>query len=176
MFRKGFTLIELIVVIAIIAILAAVVAPSAFKSVEKAKIAGTAGDWKSVKTGSMAYFSDVGDWPANCSGSAACQATGFFNNTGVAGWDGPYLDKWPNGRWGAGTVSWTTTTSDSTYGPGTVGARWITVTNVSSSDAANKVDLTLDGGTAANYTSGQCRWSNTTNNMTIIISRDGQIN
>jgi len=174
MFRKGFTLIELIVVIAIIAILAAVVAPSAFKSVEKAKIAGTVGDWKSVKTGAAAYFSDVGIWPVNCSGSADCQTKGFFNNTGVAGWDGPYLDKWPNGRWGGGLVSWYATDTDTTFGPGSTGARWITVTNVTSQNAANKVDLALDGGTSANLTSGQCRWAS--NNITIILSRDGQIN
>jgi len=171
MFKRGFTLIELIVVIAIIAVLAAIVAPSAFKTVEKAKVSGTVGDWKSIKTAAMAYYSDAGQWPANCSGSG-CVSNDFFNNSSaVTGWDGPYLDKWPNGRWGSGTVGWNASTSSSNFGASNAGERWVTITGVSA-DSANKIDTAIDG--TNNTTSGSGRYSGT--NMTILISRDGPVN
>ncbi|MCF7873830.1 MAG: prepilin-type N-terminal cleavage/methylation domain-containing protein, partial [Candidatus Omnitrophica bacterium] len=50
MFKRSFTLIELIVVIAIIAILAAIIAPNAFQAIEKAKIIEAIGDFKTLKT------------------------------------------------------------------------------------------------------------------------------
>lgn len=169
MFKRGFTLIELIVVIAIIAVLAAIVAPSAFKSVEKAKVSGTVGDWKSIKTASMSYYSDVGSWPGNCSNSTNCSVGAFFNST-ASGWDGPYLDKWPNGRWGGGDVSWNTSTSNNVFGPA-AGERWIEITNVPP-DSQNKTDTAIDG--SIGLGTGSCRGSGTT--LQILISRDGAVN
>jgi len=56
--KKGFTLIELIVVIAIIGLLAAVIAPNVFRAIEKGKAASTEADYRSIKTGALAYFAD----------------------------------------------------------------------------------------------------------------------
>mgnify|MGYP005628133427 CR=1 FL=1 len=89
--ERGFTLIELIVVIAIIAILAAIIAPNAFRAIEKAKITRTAADLKAIKTAVLSYYADTGMWP-NChyiTSTASC----LLSNPGVAGWNGPYLER-----------------------------------------------------------------------------------
>jgi general secretion pathway protein G len=101
--KKGFTLIELIVVIAIIAVLAAVVAPNAFKAIDKSRMAGIVADYNAVKTAVMAYYGDVNDWPATFTPNAqgvVVTAAGLTATDNRAGWDGPYLEKWPNARWG----------------------------------------------------------------------------
>jgi general secretion pathway protein G len=114
---KGFTLIELIVVIAIIAVLAAIIAPNAFKAIEKAKTAKLTGDMKALKTATLAYYSDMGFWPADVcpdddpgftkqqaynvrsGGAPGCLNTAQYppnwQNILQQNWDGPYLDKWP---------------------------------------------------------------------------------
>ena len=89
--RKSFTLVELIVVIAIIAILAAIIAPNAFRAIEKAKIARTAEDLKTIKKAVLSYYADTGTWP-NCHyirDTSSC----LLSDPGVAGWNGPYLEK-----------------------------------------------------------------------------------
>lgn len=105
--RKGFTLIELIVVIAIIAILAAIIAPNAFRAIEKAKIVATVVSFKAVKGAAQAYYVDVGTWPYE--GASAgwppppwliSTGLGFITDDGASGWEGPYLEAWPNTDWG----------------------------------------------------------------------------
>ncbi|MDD5668714.1 MAG: prepilin-type N-terminal cleavage/methylation domain-containing protein [Candidatus Omnitrophica bacterium] len=94
---KGFTLIELIVVIAIIGVLAAIIAPNAFKVIEKAKIARVVSDLKAIKSAAMGYYSDTGRFPPNDDAyGAGLRGVDFVRNySGVAAWDGPYLEKWP---------------------------------------------------------------------------------
>ena len=90
--KKGFTLVELLVVIAIIAILAAVVAPNAFKAIEKSKITAIEADYRTLKTATLMYFSDVGTWPVN-----GADEVGFVQDnetTPIVGWNGPYVDVW----------------------------------------------------------------------------------
>lgn len=172
---KGFTLIELIVVIAIIAILAAIVAPNAFKAVEKAKISGAVEDYRSIKTAAMAYYADVGSWPVNCTGSA-CSAHPLINDTTaspILGWDGPYLEKWPQqAKWG-GNYSWRTETG-STFGTSNAGERYVIITNVPRA-AALKIDQQLDG--SNNTTSGAVQYTaaDTVAALNILVSRDGPI-
>jgi len=107
MYKKGFTLIELIVVIAIIAILASIVAPNAFRAVEKAKIARATGDMKNIKTAALGYNIDTGSWPLlGLGGAVRASGHGFIDNDDgsgnlVPGWDGPYLEKWYVNPWGA---------------------------------------------------------------------------
>jgi general secretion pathway protein G len=116
--HSGFTLIELIVVIAIIAVLAAIIAPSAFKAIEKSKISACVSDMKAIKTAALSFYADTGTFPctkaggwgqdpgftkaitpANCWANEGGCAAGCTN---VAGWDGPYLEKWKRSPWGAG--------------------------------------------------------------------------
>jgi prepilin-type N-terminal cleavage/methylation domain-containing protein len=112
MTRKAFTLIELIVVIAIIAVLASVIAPSAFRSIEKAKISRATVDMKAIKTAAMAFYSDTGAWPlrgidddSRSSGKGFVTDDDGYGNP-VPGWDGPYLQKWSVNPWGAAGSSW----------------------------------------------------------------------
>jgi len=90
MFKKSFTLIELIVVIAIIAILAAIIAPNAFRAIQKARVARMAADLKTVKTAALMYRTDTGQWPG---GYIENNAHPLLSDPGLPGWDGPYMDK-----------------------------------------------------------------------------------
>ena len=100
--KRAFTLIELIVVIAIIAILAAIIAPNAFRAIEKAKIAKVEGDLKAIKTAALAYYADTGRFPPDDDiyihqGFHPGRGIDFLKNmAGISGWDGPYLERWPN--------------------------------------------------------------------------------
>jgi len=107
--RKSFTLIELVVVVAIIAILSAVIAPNAFKAIEKAKIASTARTLKIVKKAAIICYADTGSWGKEGEmivwdgprGGTKWKDSHFFTDSGLAGWDGPYLDKAPKKNpWG----------------------------------------------------------------------------
>ena len=113
--KKSFTLIELIVVIAIIAILAAIIAPNAFKTIEKARVAKTITDMKTIKSALQAYYADTGKFPdpfyleqpgyghqnendATCSNSYNFDSPPLMVNEDAAGnpvfgWDGPYLER-----------------------------------------------------------------------------------
>ncbi len=95
--KCSFTLIELIVVIAIIAILAAIIAPNAFKAIEKAKMSEAVGDFKSYKTALYSLYSDTGQWGlAPGAGQRYVrldQYNALIRDTGLAGWDGPYVEK-----------------------------------------------------------------------------------
>lgn len=124
--KKAFTLIELIVVIAIIAILSAIITPNAFRAIEKAKISSCVNSIRSIQSAAYAFYADTGvlpcskagGWgedpgfiepvtPSNCWSNEGGCAAGCVN---VYGWDGPYLDKWPQSSpWhlgGGGEYNW----------------------------------------------------------------------
>ena len=170
--RKGFTLIELIVVIAIIAILAAIIAPNAFKAIEKAKISATIEDTRSIKTGAMSYYSDTGAWVASCAVSP-CNA-GFIATDAAAGWDGPYLEKWPPAaKW---AVNYTWVRADGlVFGTASVNERYVVISNVPQI-AAQRIDIALDGALGNN--TGTVRYTNATTPqiVNILVSRDGPTN
>jgi general secretion pathway protein G len=162
---KGFTLIELIVVIAIIAVLAAVVAPNAFKAIEKAKISGTMSDLSAIKTGAMAFYGDTGQWPANNTTGA-----GLVTNVTLAGWDGPYLEKWPGqSKWG-GAYTFMNNSAVNWGGPSAAGdaGRYVQVTSVPNNSMA-KIDSQVDG--TGNTTAGSVRYT-TDNPLQYLISTD----
>lgn len=102
-FLTGFTLIELIVVIAIIAILTAIIAPNAFRAIEKAKISSTISNFKTIKSATMSYYADCGQWPQGDIATTNPNSNDIANETQIfitgenqpSGWDGPYLEKWP---------------------------------------------------------------------------------
>ena len=140
--RRAFTLIELVVVIAIIAILAAIIAPNAFRAIEKAKIARAAEDMKTIKTAALTYYADTGSWPlVGVGGSIRGTGAGFLtNNDGygnsVPGWDGPYLERWPNNPWGdpssgfGNKYYWDADFSGDDNGDGIVGEAQVIMFNV----------------------------------------------
>jgi len=103
--KKGFTLIELIVVIAIIAILAAIISVNAFKAIEKAKISQMISDFKTLKTGYLALYADVGRFPTDTDygPNVMVKDTDVMQPvifTTANGWDGPYLSAVPKQPWG----------------------------------------------------------------------------
>ena len=183
--NTGFTLIELIVVIAIIAILAAIIAPNAFRAIEKAKISATIEDYRSIKTAAMAYYSDAGQWPAQAEGTPPRSTTteGFITTPApaVAGWDGPYLEKWPPvARWGGGAVTyWLRSDAVAPYATGWgaagVNKRMVEITLVPE-EAARRISLELDGTQAAvgsADTDGVVRYNaGTTVTLLMLISND----
>ena len=117
----AFTLIELIVVIAIIAVLAAIIAPNAFKAIEKSKVARMASDLKSIKQSVLSFYSDTGQWPVNANGTTYTWISGshpLLVDTGVVGWNGPYLEKQ------AKSPTWTGTLSPGCGTPGLYYTQW----------------------------------------------------
>jgi general secretion pathway protein G len=163
--RKGFTLIEMLVIIAIVAILAAIVWVNTGSSVERSKVSGALNQYKSIKTAANAYFTDVGQWPANTS-----NGLGFVTNDSFYGWAGPYLEKWPTpAPWG-GSYNFLQDNSQNWVGVG-IQARYLRLTGVKLS-AVNKIDSTMDGGDGA--AAGVIHYTGSGNNYTvdILISND----
>ncbi len=101
--RRGFSLVELLVVIAIIGILAAIIVPNAFKAVEKGKVAATVADLKAFKTAALNYYADTGVWPED---KGRGVDPGFMTDPGVDGWNGPYLERWPEKTPFGGEYDW----------------------------------------------------------------------
>ena len=168
---KGFTLIELIVVIAIIAILAAIIAPNAFKAIEKAKISGTIGDYRAMKTGAMAYYADTGTWPTD-----GVTTSGLVVTDGKAGWDGPYLEKWPPlSKWGGTYIFQNDPAQDWDGVAGGDTARYVEVSSVPQT-GATRVDRELDG--TIDNSAGSVRYTGANNPTTlrILISTEVAVN
>jgi general secretion pathway protein G len=108
--EEGFTLIELIIVVAIIAILSAVVAPNILKAIDNSRVVAVMADTKIIQSAALAYNADTGQWPQSPEVNEGNEENkgsdpGFINNPGtdpgVDGWNGPYLDRWPEKNpWG----------------------------------------------------------------------------
>jgi len=176
MSRKAFTLVELIVVIAIIAILAATIAPNAFRAIEKAKIVATITDYKAVKTGTLTYYIDTGGWPTD-----GVTTSGLVASDGRANWNGPYLEKWPQGKWGVSSVY--TFQNDSVYdwdglpaaSPSLDPARYLEISAVPLLSARN-LDRQADG--IEGSTVGLVRYASTdpTTTIRMFIAADVGVN
>lgn len=61
--RRAFTLIELLIVVAIIAILAAIAIPNFQEAQIRSKVSRTMADFRTIKTGLMAYLTDNNKYP-----------------------------------------------------------------------------------------------------------------
>lgn len=119
--NKGFTLVELLVVIAIIAILAGIVTPNAFNAIEKAKVAKAEADYRAIKSAALNYYTDTGTWPNGNNDF-------LIAPSGVSGWNGPYLEKWPEKNPWGGTYTFRNASSSTPWGD--INARWLELTNV----------------------------------------------
>ncbi|MCL0052075.1 prepilin-type N-terminal cleavage/methylation domain-containing protein [Peptococcaceae bacterium] len=90
--QKGFSLIELLVVIAIIGILAATIAPSAFRAIEKSKVAAALGDYDIIKSAVLQHYADTGRFPS--SADPGQDPNLVTNREELDNWNGPYLTYW----------------------------------------------------------------------------------
>ncbi len=109
-------------VIAIISILAAIIAPSAFKAVEKGKVARVVADVRAIKAAGYAYYADTGDWP-KAGQDSYDPGSGddygflyFMKADGSTGWNGPYLEKAPGVTpWGGHYRYWKSRITGTVY-------------------------------------------------------------
>lgn len=96
-FRKGFTLIELMVVVLIIAILAALIVPRVIQRQEDAKRAKAASDISELDSALQTYHLDNDNYPTSEEGLNALRVA----PQSAKNWRGPYLEKpIPPDPWG----------------------------------------------------------------------------
>lgn len=96
-FKKGFTLIELMLVVIIIGILVAMIAPRMSGRSEQARVAVAQADVDlNVATALKLYELDNGAYPTTDEGLAALLSA----PSSAKNWKGPYLDKAPMDPWG----------------------------------------------------------------------------
>ncbi len=97
-YRKGFTLIELMVVMLILSMIAAFALPKYFGKVDKAKQQAAFAQIEIFGTALDTYRLDVGEYPTSSEGMEAL----ITKPSGADNWDGPYLKKIeiPDDPWG----------------------------------------------------------------------------
>lgn len=101
-FKKGFTLIEILIVVAVIGILATIITINIVGAQEKAKVSKAVTQVDTVKKAVKMYYADTFDWPSTCRNIANSSFTQCDNATnakdpflvanGVARWNGPYIN------------------------------------------------------------------------------------
>lgn len=64
LYKKGFTLVELLVVLIIIGILVALILPNALRAVRQANIKECASNIRSLDTAAQMYYTENRSWPA----------------------------------------------------------------------------------------------------------------
>ena len=100
-FRRGFTLVEIMLVVIIIMVLAGTVLPRFAGRTEQAKIARASSDIAAIGLGLDLYELDLGQYPASLSELVAKEAPAGLSQEAREQWNGPYLKKGlPKDPWG----------------------------------------------------------------------------
>jgi len=92
-FRRAFTLVEMLLVVTIIGILAALVIPKIVGRSEQARATAAHADLSSIKTALDAFEVDNGFYPKSIQDLVTAPSN-------ARNWHGPYLDKVPQDPWG----------------------------------------------------------------------------
>ena len=92
-FRRAFTLVEILLVMTIIAILAAIVIPKMVGRSEQARSTAAHADIASIKTALDAFEVDNGFYPKSIQDLVTVPSN-------AKNWHGPYLEKVPQDPWG----------------------------------------------------------------------------
>ncbi len=93
--QDGFTVLELLIVVAIIGLLSGILFASINpkEQSEKAKVAKTVQELKSIKDAVVFYVLDTGQLPPNCRLDCDSSSDPMINSLNIAGWHGPYIKK-----------------------------------------------------------------------------------
>ena len=92
-FRRAFTLVEMLLVVTIIGILAALVIPKIVGRSEQARATAAHADLSSIKTALDAFEVDNGFYPKSIQDLVTVPSN-------AKNWHGPYLEKVPQDPWG----------------------------------------------------------------------------
>jgi len=95
-FKKGFTLLELMIVLVIIGLLAGIIGPNLFKNLNKSEKTTAKAQVEAFTKAIDQYRIDTGDFPANSEGLTALISNQVDNER----WKGPYIKKIPLDPWG----------------------------------------------------------------------------
>ena len=99
-FRRGFTLIEVLVVVAILGILAAIVVPRIMDRPDEARRVAAKADTAAIVQALKLYRLDNGNYPQTDQGLAALVQKPTTNPVPSNWKQGGYLDKLPKDPWG----------------------------------------------------------------------------
>lgn len=99
-YRRGFTLVEVLVILAILAALAAVLVPTVSNQVRKADLGRVTGDMTNLRTGVEAFLVNIHRYPADIEDlvspidASDVDINGANYPTGLQSrWEGPYIDR-----------------------------------------------------------------------------------
>lgn len=92
--KTGWTLIELVMVLVIISILAGIGVLRFTSLIEASKVSKAVAEVNTLKKALMAFFADNGGFPPDVGPDIDPGLA--YNKGSWSGWNGPYIDKWPD--------------------------------------------------------------------------------